>query len=89
MLNWASWLWMHHQDPQWMKSIIQESSLDIMNFSKVNYLTNYDEVANIRFLDTTDLTLIDIAQKLSNWIQNTENSNIPNYSSTQPTHLKL
>jgi GNAT superfamily N-acetyltransferase len=69
MLNWAAWLRMHHQDPQWMPHVIQEDAASPMDFSRLSSLKNYEEVANVKILDTTELALHEVAMKLANWIK--------------------
>ena len=72
MLNWSSWLRMHHQDPQWMQHVIQEDTASIMDFSRLSVLNSYEEVANIKILDTTNLALHQVAGELADWINHTE-----------------
>ncbi|KTD48056.1 GNAT family acetyltransferase [Legionella rubrilucens] len=43
MLNWAAWLRMHHQDPKWAVHVIQESSANIMDFSRLHQLASYGD----------------------------------------------
>ncbi len=72
MLNWAAWLRMHTQDPQWALHVIQESAASIMDFSRLSVLNSYEEVANIKILDTTNLALHQVAGELADWINHTE-----------------
>ena len=84
MLNWSAWLRMHHQDPEWTPHVIQEDAANIMDFSRLSALKSYEEVANVKILDTTDLALHEVAQELTDWINYTENTDynlpIPNTS---------
>ena len=84
MLNWSSWLRMHHQDPQWTPHVIQEDAVSHMDFSRLSALKSYEEVANVKILDTTELALHEVAQQLADWINHTENTDynlpIPNTS---------
>lgn len=68
MLNWAAWLRMHHQDPQWAMHVIQEDASNMMDFSRLSVIKSYDEVANMTILDTTDLALHEVAQGLADWV---------------------
>ncbi|MGI4850722.1 MAG: hypothetical protein ACRYGR_02130 [Janthinobacterium lividum] len=68
MLNWAAWLRMHHQDPTWTPHVIQEDCSNMMNFNQLTKLENWDKTANISIIDTTDLTLKEVAQNVVNWI---------------------
>ncbi|MFM8454348.1 MAG: GNAT family N-acetyltransferase [Gammaproteobacteria bacterium] len=69
MLNWAAWLRMHTQDPQWAQHVIQEDAADIMDFTKLSALKSYEEVANVKILDTTDLALNEAAQGVTDWVR--------------------
>lgn len=69
MLNWSAWLRMHHQDPQWAMHVIQEDATNIMDFSRLSAIKSYDEVANIKILDTTDLALHEVAVELADWVR--------------------
>lgn len=69
MLNWSAWLRMHHQDPTWPVDVIQESAASIMDFSRLNQLANYHDIANILILNTTDLSLKKVAEKIADWIK--------------------
>ena len=69
MLNWSSWLRMHHQDPTWMPHVIQDESANTMDFSRINELTSYNDTAHIQILDTTPLTINKVAQQVADWIQ--------------------
>jgi ribosomal protein S18 acetylase RimI-like enzyme len=84
MLNWSSWLRMHHLDPQWTPHVIQKDAANIMDFSPLSHLASYDKVATVKILDTTDLALYEVAQRLADWINHTENTDhslpIPNTS---------
>lgn len=77
MLNWAAWLRMHHQDPQWTPHVIQELSASAMDFSRLNQLERWDEVAKIWILDTTDLSLNEVAQRVANWMRRVESNRLP------------
>ncbi len=68
MLNWSSWLRMHTRDPQWTSHVIQEDAADIMDFTRLSPLKSYEEVANVKILDTTDLALHEVAQGLADWV---------------------
>lgn len=69
MLNWSAWLRMHHRDPQWAPHVIQENAASIMDFSRLSALKNYEEAANIKILDTTDLVLHEVAGELLDWVR--------------------
>lgn len=69
MLNWAAWLRMHTQDPQWAPHVIQEDAASIMDFTKLSALKNYEEAVNIKILDTTDLAFHEVAVELADWVR--------------------
>jgi GNAT superfamily N-acetyltransferase len=69
MLNWSAWLRMHHLDPQWVPHVIQEDAASNMDFSKLSSLKSYEEVANVKILDTTDIALDEVAEQLADWVR--------------------
>ncbi len=69
MLNWSAWLRMHTLDPQWTPHVIQEDATHIMDFSRLSSLRSYEEFANIQVIDTTHLTLHEVAKRLVVWIK--------------------
>jgi len=68
MLNWSAWLRMHHQDPKWTPHVIQDASATIMDFSRLNQLISYDDIANVHILDTTNFSINEVTQKIADWI---------------------
>ncbi len=69
ILNWAAWLRMHHQDPTWAPHVIQDDASNILHFSRLNQLTRWHDIAHVLILDTTSLTLNDVAKQIAKWIQ--------------------
>ena len=69
MLNWSAWLRMHTRDPEWTPHVIQEDAASIMDFTKLSALKSYEEVANVKILDTTDLALNEVAGQLADWVR--------------------
>lgn len=69
MLNWSSWLRMHTRDPEWTSHVIQEDAADIMDFTRLSALKSYEEVANVKILDTTDYGLHEVAGELADWLR--------------------
>jgi len=65
MLNWAAWLRMHHQDPQWEQRVLKEDCWNGLDCSSWDHLKNWDSKANIKFLDTTNLSIAEVAAKVS------------------------
>ena len=72
MLNWSSWLRMHHHDPQWMQHVLKENCWDKLTFSNWDKLVNWESVAKIKMINTTKLSLNKVATKVSNWINGKE-----------------
>ncbi|WP_258075487.1 GNAT family N-acetyltransferase [Legionella pneumophila] len=89
MLNWSAWLRMHHQDPKWAVQVIQESAASIMDFGRFNQLANYSDSANVLILDTTDLSLKELAWKIAEWIKSTRSAHIETYVPNTNYKLEL
>jgi gluconate kinase len=68
MLNWSSWLKMHHHDPQWMPQVLKENCWSGLSFSTWNKLTNWGSKATVEIIDTTTLNLNDVAKKVVEWM---------------------
>lgn len=81
MLNWSSWLRIHHQDPQWMQHVLKEDCWDGLDFSSWDQLTNWASKANVKNLDTTGLSINQVAESVVGWINEKNSHNgepIPN-----------
>lgn len=81
MLNWSSWLSMHHQDPQWMQHVLLDDCWHGLDFSAWDRLVNWDSKAFVKALDTTRLTINQVAESINAWINQTNDQNaelIPN-----------
>lgn len=68
MLNWSSWLRMHHQDPKWMQQVVKDDCWDGLDFSVWEHLENWDNKVNIRILDTSNRSISQVAKLVSDWI---------------------
>jgi hypothetical protein len=68
MLNWSSWLRMHHQDPSWMQHVLKENCWHGLDFTVWDQLVNWDGNAVMKTLDTTVLTINQVAQSIADWI---------------------
>jgi hypothetical protein len=71
MLNWASWLRMHHQDPQWMQQVLKEECWNHLDFSQWDHLPSWIHSVNITLLDTTYLSVEQVAFSVSDWMKAT------------------
>lgn len=69
MLNWAAWLRMHHQDPQWTQHVLKEECWGGLDFSNWEQLENWSEKANIQLLETTNCSIAEVAQTVADWIK--------------------
>ena len=69
MLNWSSWLRIHHRDPQWTQNVIKDGAWDGLNFSVWDQLKSWDEKARVDFLNTTDYSIEEVTKKVSQWIK--------------------
>lgn len=49
MLNWAAWLDMHHQDPQWVQHVIKENCWEGLDFRSWAQLESWDSKARLCF----------------------------------------
>ena len=72
MLNWAAWLNMHHQDPQWAQRVIKENCWEGLDFSNWDQLENWNSKANVKIINTTRLTLGEVTDRLISWIKQIE-----------------
>jgi GTPase SAR1 family protein len=69
MLGWAAWLRIHQVDPQWHPSVITDNSWVQADFSRWESLTVWDSLATSTIIDTTDLSLPEVADVLAIWIR--------------------
>ncbi len=68
MLNWSSWLRMHHQDPQWMQNVVKENCWEGLDFTTWDHLKSWDEKSNVTILDTSSLAVNQAAQSVPDWV---------------------
>ncbi len=68
MLNWSSWLRMHYQDPTWMQHVLKENCWEGLNFNVWDQLSNWENKAVIKILDTTELSINQAAKSVAEWI---------------------
>ena len=81
MLNWSAWLRMHHQDPQWVQHVLKEDRWHGLDFSAWDRLVNWASKAFVKTLDTTRLTINQVAESIAHWIIRTNDQTaelIPN-----------
>lgn len=68
ILNWASWMRMHHLDPQWEQHVIKEKAWSKLDFSYWDRLNSWDSITTVPIIDTTGFPVEEIAQKVEKWI---------------------
>ncbi|WP_395946993.1 GNAT family N-acetyltransferase [Caedibacter taeniospiralis] len=61
MLNWSTWLRMHHQDPQWVQHVIIEDGWKKLDCGRWKYLESWDSLAKVSILDTTNWSIEQVA----------------------------
>lgn len=69
MLNWASWLRMHHRDPQWMQHVLKEDCWQGLDFNTWDQLIGWDNKATVKYFDTTELSVDQVAKSMADWIK--------------------
>jgi len=81
MLNWAAWLRMHTQDPQWTQHVVKEDCWNKLSFSPWDQLEAWDRKVFVKIFDTTRLTINQVAESIAHWIIRTNDQTaelIPN-----------
>ena len=68
MLNWSSWLRMHTLDPKWAPHVIKDQAWNGLQFSSWDQLSAWPTHVSTHFIDTTHLTLNEVAQKIKDWM---------------------
>ena len=68
MLNWSSWLRMHHQDPQWMQHVLKDDCWNGLDFSGWDQLEDWSSKAIVTVFDTTGLSINQVAESVANWV---------------------
>lgn len=69
MLNWAAWLRMHTLDPQWHLHVIKDNAWSGLDFKVLEILDSWKEKAQTKIIDTTKLSLNQVAVEIADWIQ--------------------
>lgn len=68
MLNWASWLRVHNQDPLWEQHVIKDDSWDGLDFSTWEQNENWPNNVTTKAIDTTSLDIKEVAEQVAAWI---------------------
>ncbi len=64
-LAWADWLRKHHKDPAYKQHVIKDNCWSELDFSLWDTLTVWNSKANIMFLDTTGLSINEVALEIA------------------------
>jgi ribosomal protein S18 acetylase RimI-like enzyme len=72
-LNWASWLRMHCKDPRWQQHVIKDNSAPTLVFDRWDQLENWPCSVEIHCIDTSYLSIDQVANSLMRRIQSTTN----------------
>ena len=72
MLNWASWLRVHNQEPQWEQHVIKDDSWDDLDFSYWEQNENWPSNVTTKIIDTTSLDIKEVAKQVAAWINDNQ-----------------
>lgn len=72
-LCWAGWLRLHSVDPQWRQDVIKEEAAPEMEWSRWDSWQRGDSRWQTWRLDTTNLSINQVATELANWVSVTIN----------------
>ena len=68
ILNWASWLRVHNQEPKWEQSVIKDDSWDGLDFSSWDQIKNWPSNVTTKTIDTTYLDIKEVAEQVAAWM---------------------
>lgn len=68
MLNWASWLRVHNQEPLWEQHVIKDDSWDGLDFSTWDQNENWPSNVTTKIIDTTSFDIKEVAEQVAAWI---------------------
>ena len=69
MLCWAAWQRMHAVDPQWRQDVIREGGAAEMRWERWEDWQRGDRRWQVRVIDTTAMTMEEVAAEVSRWVQ--------------------
>lgn len=72
MLNWASWLRVHNQEPLWEQHVIKDDSWDGLDFSTWEQNENWPNNVTTKAIDTTSLDIKEVAEQVAAWINDNQ-----------------
>lgn len=68
VLNWASWLRIHTEDPQWEQHVIKNDGWNGMLFSRWDKADKWNSLASIKIIDTTNIPIDQVAWHIKDWV---------------------
>ncbi len=68
MLCWAAWQRMHAVDPQWRPDVIQDGSAPEMRWDRWHDWQRSDPRWDVWVLDTTELSVETVAERIATWV---------------------
>jgi hypothetical protein len=76
MLNWAAWQRLHAVDPQWRPDVIQSVGAEGMHWHRWESWQRGDPRWNTWVLDTSDLSIPDVADEIERWVRGNQLKNL-------------
>ncbi len=88
-LNWASWLRMHHHNPQWEQHVIKEHAISLLDFSRWDKKESWADLATLFFCDTTQLSISQVSTMIEEWVKEAEKiDDAITFSNAKPSDLE-
>lgn len=87
-LNWASWLRMHHHNPQWEQHVIKDNADALLDFSLWDNVKTWNQFAQIYYCDTTYLSLDAVTSEIKEWIESNQGTDDLRFSRAAAQDLK-
>jgi hypothetical protein len=69
MLGWASWMREHCVNPQHDQAVIVDNTWEKLDFSSWQNLDSWHSVANVKNVDTTDMSIEEVAKSINKWMK--------------------
>lgn len=76
MLCWAAWQRMHAVDPQWRRDVIKDGGAPEMVWQRWEDWQRGDERWQVRVIDTTKLTIDQVAVEVASWIRERQTATV-------------
>ncbi|MGN6670682.1 MAG: hypothetical protein ACTHJ4_04015 [Candidatus Nucleicultricaceae bacterium] len=75
MLSWAARFRVHQEDPQWYQHVIKENCWERLDFKRWENRNHWEDLTVLKIIDTTYLTLPQVAYHLEKWINSIKVTN--------------